>query len=99
AMLPHLSQQLRELILSWAIVDKLPISDIVDLAGCSKATVYKFFLIILGVWRGWSPFVHPRSCNRAPHTDNLNFILSLVEANPALYLDKIQTHLLDTQDV
>ncbi|KAI0682867.1 hypothetical protein BC835DRAFT_1212005, partial [Cytidiella melzeri] len=99
AMPAHLSQQLRERILSWAIDDELSISDIANLAGCSKTTVYEVLRVYREYGQTESPFVHPRGRHRALDTDDLNYILSLVETNPAVYLDEIQNQLLDIHNV
>ncbi|KAI9457789.1 hypothetical protein BJY52DRAFT_1093610, partial [Lactarius psammicola] len=97
-MAPQISQQLRERIVFWRYKQQKKAPEIALLAGCAESTVYNILHLYCDFGQVTNPYCHP--CGR-PHTlnqGNMNYIHSILEANPTLYVDEIQHKLLVTQD-
>ena len=98
-MAPPVSLELHERIVVWRYELKMPIDTIVLLSGCSKCTVNN----VLSTYHDYNqvvnplvqPWGHPCILDRS----DLNFINSILAAEPALYLDEIQEKLHVFQDV
>lgn len=98
-MAPYLSQETRERIVVWKHEQHKTAPEIAELAGCSQSTVYA----VLAFERDYgvvnNPFAKQKGRPRALTTTDLNYITSLLEANPALYLDELHAQLLANRDV
>ncbi|KAG1879068.1 hypothetical protein F4604DRAFT_1998656, partial [Suillus subluteus] len=73
--------------------------EIAQLAGCSRRSIYKILTLHQDFGQTRNPFVHRHD---KPHTLNqqdLSFITSILNANPFLFLDKIQEQLLEAWNV
>jgi transposase len=92
-MPPHLTTEMRERIVVWHSELGISPSEIAELAGCSERTVYD----VLGLYRDYgvvhNPFARPRGGRRSLDTGDMNYISSILPANPCLYLDEIQERL------
>ena len=86
--MPQLSEQLRERIVAWRFTDGKEISEIAQLAGCSERSIYN----VLRMHREYGHMPNPRTQGhpRALDIGDVNYIVSLLDANPALYLDELQ---------
>ena len=98
-MAPQISTQLRGQIVFWQYEQNKKAPEIALLAGCAESTVYE----ILHLYRDYGQITNPHCCHRGrPHIldeGDMQYIYSILEANPTLYVDKIQQHLFETRDV
>ncbi|TFK19542.1 hypothetical protein FA15DRAFT_563187, partial [Coprinopsis marcescibilis] len=88
---PRVSDQFRARIIDWHISLQLQPRAISQLAGCSIRTVY----YVLSFHRNFKMLHKPhfsywRGRKRALTTADENYIFSLVQARPKIYLDEIQ---------
>lgn len=90
-MAPHLAGPVRELIIYWRNVKGIPVETIADLARCNIRTVYK---VLERYEESGTPHARPRG-NRpeAFEDDDLRYLLSLLQAQPSLYLDELRDRL------
>ncbi|KAF9463064.1 hypothetical protein BDZ94DRAFT_1259980, partial [Collybia nuda] len=93
------STQLRERMIVWHYeLHKNPI-EIAELAGCSVPTVYR----VLHFHRDYdvvhNPFAQHTGRKCALTTADTDYISALLQANPALFLDEIQLHLIEYREV
>lgn len=91
-MPPHLPQSLRERIIEWK--KTMDAKEIAALAGCSLSTVYEVLRLHREYGTVNNPQAHLRPHPRILTFQDLAFIESILQANPALYLDEIQDRLL-----
>ena len=93
------SVELRERIIAWRYELHLPIDAIITLSGRCERTVH----YVLKTFRDYNqvnnPFTQPRSRKRILDHDDLNYIESILLAEPALFLDEIQNKLRTARDV
>lgn len=98
-MAPHLDQQLRERIVHWRYAEHKTAREISEMANCSERTVYT----VLQLHRDFNQVHNPNSQKlRRPRildAGDLNYIHSILEANPGLYIDEIQQRLSEARDV
>jgi transposase len=98
-MLPHLSQDIHEQIAIWHNDQNLSPEDIAKLAGCSICTVY----YILSYHRDFGVvnnlFAKSRGCSHSLDTGDMNYLISLVESQPKIYLDELQEALATNWDI
>lgn len=92
-MAPHTTTEMRERMVFWHSELGKSDSEIALLASCSERTVRDVLRIHrdYGVVR--NPFAQPRGGRRSLDTSDLNYISSLLAANPCLYLDELQDRL------
>ena len=84
-MTPPLDWQLQEHIVLWWYIDKLPVEDIAHLARCSTSTVHN---ILSHFQAAGDPSTYARSgCPCILEVDDINFIHTLVQDNPVIFLD------------
>ncbi|KAG2060983.1 hypothetical protein BDR06DRAFT_871365 [Suillus hirtellus] len=92
-MASHLRSQLSECIVAWCYGHGKSAQEIAELADYSEHTIYD----ILPLYRNFGQNPNPFSCQNAPpcilELDNVNYIYSILEANPGLYIDEIQQQL------
>ncbi|KAF9034761.1 hypothetical protein BJ165DRAFT_1332373, partial [Panaeolus papilionaceus] len=96
-MTAPLSDDLKQHIISWYFDPDSPMTmdAIQQLAGCSIGAVYNTISNYQNYGQTSNPFPDRRGCPPTLTDDDSNFLLSLLEANPALYLDELQQRLMD----
>ena len=94
-----ISEDLRKCIVAWHFEQQKGAREISKLAGCSKRAVYN----ILALYREYGLITNPYACCRGCpcvlDMTVLNYMSSLLDSNPALYLDEIQEKLLEVHDI
>jgi transposase len=97
-MVPHTTNEMREYMVAWH--PELGKSDIeiAALANCSECTVCEVIQLHHTFGVVHNLFAQPCGGHRSLTTGDLNFISSLLVANPCLYLDKLQDQLATDQD-
>jgi transposase len=94
-MAPHTSTEMRERIVIWHTELGKSNVEIAALAGCSERTVRDILRLHREFGAVRNPFCGgPRSLA----TGDLNYISSLLAANPCLYLDELQDRLATVRD-
>lgn len=95
----HLSREMKQCIVRWHYELDYGANEISKLANCSTSTVYD----ILQTWRQYGDVenLYRQSPGRRRCLDQhaINYISSLIQANPTLYLDEIQHDLEAALDV
>lgn len=89
-MAPHLAPQLRERIAYWRFEDGKTAREISILAGCSDTTVYDILRLHYHFGQTRNPYARRRGRPRILNQGDMNYIYSILEANPGLYVDEIQ---------
>ncbi|KAF8057174.1 hypothetical protein FPV67DRAFT_1372166, partial [Lyophyllum atratum] len=97
-MAPHTSTELRKRMVYWKDELQLSTAEIAKLASCSERTVREVLRLHREHGMVHNPFAQPRGRRRSLETADMNFILSILDANPALYLDEIQSRLSDDRN-
>jgi len=96
---PHLPKQMRERMVVWKTEMGKSTAEIAELAGCCVRTVRNvlYFEREYGVVN--NPLAQAHSRPRSLDTGDINYISSLIRANPVLYLDEIQDRLLQYRNL
>lgn len=96
---PPVSLELHERIVVWRYELNIPIDAIVQLSGHSKWTVN----YVLSAFHDYNQVINqltrPQGQPRLLDRDDLNFIDSILAAEPGLYLDEIQEKLFGFRDI
>ena len=95
-MAPQVSDEMRAQIIVWHDEQHLSVQQITDLVGCSVQTVY----IILSYHHDYNTRRDPSTCGShsadcSLNMGDINYISSLIDAQPKIYLDEIQDELLN----
>jgi transposase len=98
-MAQHLDHQLRTSIVAWRLKQHRSIKEIKTLAGCSEHTIYQVLRLHRDYGVVHNPVACPRGRHRALLTSDINYLQSLLNANPSLYLDELQAQLAEVLDV
>lgn len=98
-MPPHLSQETRDRIVFWHYTLGLPVSEIAKQVPCSTRTVYNVLEVYRKYGESRNPFLNPPGRERALQPSDIDYIVGLLQANPSLYLDELQEHLLNQRRV
>jgi transposase len=98
-MAPHTTTEMRERMVVWRSEFGKTDFEIAALAGCSERTVREVLRLHreYGVVR--NPNAQPRGRRRSLATADLNYLSSILDANPCLYLDELQSRLATDRDV
>ncbi|KAF8814761.1 hypothetical protein BYT27DRAFT_7205724 [Phlegmacium glaucopus] len=92
-MAPHLSKDLRDIIVRWRSDHGYTYQQLEDLAGCSIGTIAN----ILTYHNHYSTLVNPfryyPGCPRLLDKQDRVYIYSLLQSEPTIYLDEIQVKL------
>ncbi|KAF8056090.1 hypothetical protein FPV67DRAFT_1380323, partial [Lyophyllum atratum] len=92
-MAPVVSHEMRVCIVRWRNTDGKPVAQIAELANCSERTVYN----ILAYHRDFNvvdnPLVSRGGGSRILDVGDVNYISSLIDARPKIYLDELQEEL------
>src|SRR6266436_1222728 len=98
-MAPPVSLKLQEHIIAWKYEPNMPISVIAQLANQCEKTVKNVLKTYWNYNQPINPFIQPYSHKCILDCDDLNYIKSILLAEPALFLDEIQDKLHVVQDV
>ena len=98
-MTPHTTTEMREHMVVWCSEFGKTDSEIAAIPGCSERTVREVLRLHreYGVVR--NPHAQPCGRRRSLATADLNYLSSLLDANPCLYLDELQSRLATDRDV
>ena len=94
-----ISEELRNRIVVWHFEQQKSAKEIAMLANCSEKTVYNILALYHEYGQVNNPHARPCGCPRILNISVLNYISSLLDANPTLYLDEIQEKLLEIHDI
>lgn len=98
-MVPTLSQEMRRNIVIWRFQLQKTGREIAALANCSEATVWEVLRLHREYGQVTSPNAQRRGRARILETADVQFLSSLLLANPTLYLDELQEQLSKTRNV
>lgn len=98
-MAPHLSLEMRNNIISWRFEQNKTGSEIATLARCSESTVWEVLRLHREHGQVTSPYTHKCGRHRVLITADIQYLTSLLLANPSLYLDELQEQLSAARDV
>ena len=98
-MAPHLSRELRERIIVWHYEPHKKAPEIATLAGCTVHTVYNVLALHRDFGSIDNPFARTRGRSRALDIGDMNYLASLLNAHPKIYLDELQADLASTRDL
>ena len=90
---------MRENMVIWWFKQHKTAAEIARLAGCSESTVYEVLRLHREYGQVTNPHSSPRGRSRILQTADIEYIHSLLLANPAMYLDELQEQLLSIRDV
>jgi transposase len=98
-MAPLLSDEMRQCIIVWHHEEHLSASDIHTLAGCSLRTVYNILQFHRDYGTVDNPFARPHGGVRTLDMGDVNYLASIIDAHPKIYLDELQQELLLHQNI
>ncbi|EIM79605.1 uncharacterized protein STEHIDRAFT_45159, partial [Stereum hirsutum FP-91666 SS1] len=99
AMAPHLSDAVKWLMVEWRLDEYLPVQEIAFRARCSPSTVYEVLRCYREFGTVSDPFVQQRARSRLLEMDDLAYIKAFVQRNPGVFLDEVQSDLLENRNV
>ncbi|KAJ7824503.1 hypothetical protein B0H13DRAFT_1579763, partial [Mycena leptocephala] len=76
-----------------------PAAEIAQLAGCCIRTVYDVLAFQRDYGQTTNPFSRPRGGSRTLSTSDINYIASVLQAHPKIYLDELQQRLLESRGI
>ena len=97
--MPQLSEQLWECIIAWRFTDRKEVSEIAQLAGCSEHSIYNVLRMYREYGHTSNHHAQTRARPQALDIGDVNYIVSLLDANSALYLNKLQALLEENRGV
>ena len=92
-MAPHLSNEMRQNIIIWHYEQHKTPQEIALLAGCSARTVYNVLAFHRDFDTVHNPFSRPHGGPHALDMGDMNYLSSLLDARPKIFLDEIQEEL------
>lgn len=98
-MAPHLSSQLRERIVAWRYEHGKSAREIAELADYSERTIYDILRLHRNFGQNPNSFSRQNAPPRILELDDVNYIYSILEANPGLYIDETQQQLRSIRNV
>lgn len=98
-MAPHLSSQLRERIVAWRYEHGNSAREIAELADYSERTIYDILRLHRNFGQNPNSFSRQNAPPRILELDDVNYIYSILEANPGLYIDETQQQLRSIRNV
>ena len=96
-MAPILSNEMRQCIITWHYKQHISASDIHTLAGCSLRTIYYILQFHRDYGTVDNPFAGPHGGVRCLDMGDINYLSSIIDARPKIYLDELQQELLLTE--
>jgi transposase len=97
-MAPFITVAMREAIVRWRFEQHMTALQISVLAGCSERAVYKVLRLHWDYGQVTNLFTRSRGRPRILDNGDVENIHTLLQANPALYLDELQEQLLSARD-
>ncbi|KAJ3497410.1 hypothetical protein NLJ89_g10351 [Agrocybe chaxingu] len=98
-MAPHLSKEMHERMVVWSQDLGKDNEEIAELAGCSERTVREVLCLNREFGVPHNLNAQPRGGTRILNSGDIDYISSILDANPTLYLDEIQSKLLFYRNV
>ncbi|KDQ56208.1 hypothetical protein JAAARDRAFT_100499, partial [Jaapia argillacea MUCL 33604] len=98
-MPPHTTEQLRELMVRWCYEFGKSVAEISELSGYSVSTVYNILKFYDDHGTVNNPTARQRSRPRSLDATDMDYLYLLIKRCPAMYLDEIQTDLLEIRDI
>lgn len=98
-MAPHLSEQLKQLVVQWRLDDGERVEDIALRARCSESTVYETLRTYRLFGTVSNPTVHTRGRRSSFEPTDHARIRQYIADNPAAFLDEIQLFIRDILEV
>ena len=99
-MAPQVSDEMHARIIVWHDEQHLSVQEIAGLVGCGVRTVYNILSYHCDYHTLRNPSTRgPHGANRSLDMGDMNYIESLIDAQPKIYLDEIQDKLLERRDV
>ena len=98
-MAPHTTQQMRERMVVWRLEFHKSIAEIAELVECSERTVSQVLRLHRDFGQVRNPYARDRGRPRTLDTADMNYVSSILAANPTLYLDEIQRQLSATRGI
>jgi transposase len=95
-MAPHTTTEMQEQMVVWCTELGKSTVEIAELAGCSKHTVPEVLQLHRETGNVQNTFAQLHGSPQSLGQDNMTYISSLLDANPTMYLDKLQTKLAKT---
>jgi len=89
-----LSNEMRQHIIVWHYEQHLSAYDIQTLAGCDLAMVYNILKFHQDYGTVDNPFAGPCGGVRTLDMGDVNYLASIIDACPKIYLDELQQELL-----
>ncbi|KIJ10576.1 hypothetical protein PAXINDRAFT_85801, partial [Paxillus involutus ATCC 200175] len=88
-MPPHTSQEMREHMVHWHEQLGKSTPEISELTSCSEWTVCNVLHLYGEYGTVQNPLSWPRGGPRVLNTGDMNYLSSILAANPSLYLDEL----------
>jgi transposase len=95
----EMSVNLKQRIIDWYLVDQYTYCQIAGLADCSIGHVSNVMRNFREFGQVKNPFSSCTGCPSQIETGNIVYLHALLEVNPALYLDELQTCLLSVWNI
>jgi transposase len=92
-MAPPITSEMRQNMVIWRYEQQKTMSEISKLAQCCEATVYNVLQNHRNYGQHTNPFTWERGRPCTLSTADLDCLRSILQANPALYLDELQEKL------
>ena len=93
SMAPHTTTEMHEHMVLWCSELGKPDPEIAALSGCSEQTVHEVLWLHHEYGIVQNPYAQPCGHHHSLTTDDLNYLCSILDANPCLYLDELQSWL------
>jgi transposase len=97
-MPPHLSEDLKNRIADWYYTQNMTMEEIKELAGCSIGTVYNIIRNVRDFGVVKNPFNQQAGRPSSLTDGDIKFLEAVLDANPTMYLDKMQQRLRDVRE-
>ncbi|KIM74247.1 hypothetical protein PILCRDRAFT_29030, partial [Piloderma croceum F 1598] len=94
----EMSVNLKQCIIDWYLVDQYTYHQIAGLADCSIGHVSNVMRNFQEFSQVKNPFSSHTGCPSQIETGDIVYLHALLEVNPALYLDELQTRLLSIRN-
>lgn len=99
-IMSQIAEQLRNRIIVWRYTNGKLVREIADLAGCTERTIYNILRYHREHGKTSNPYaINPRGRPRKLEMGDLNFLASLIDANPTVYLDELQDKLFESRQL
>src|SRR6266852_4405547 len=97
-MMPSLSKDLQERVVHWRLEDRKTYWELAKLAGCSRSTIGNILYYHHKFGQSMNSFNHQPGPASLLDVEDIDFINSLLEREPCLFLDELQGWLKEGHD-